>query len=180
MTEEVDYSKERPKNLSQNRVILGGCILLVFLVGLAYFGISRPIIVMDTDRAGIYVTNKGDMDALIHKVDGFWYWAGQVAFLANMPGIHQRVRPAAAPVRLQIPDIPIRSEQGTQKNACYMKLVVRYRIPGVPIFRYSTPLYFRYDPNRKKWAVTKSIPPEYRSLGKLATGNIGEIELDFH
>ena len=95
MTEEVNYSKEKPKNINRKRAIWVGCILLVLLVGLGYFGVFRPIIVMDTDRAGIYVKNKGDMDALIYKVDGFWYWAGQVALLANMPGIHQRVRPAA-------------------------------------------------------------------------------------
>lgn len=180
MTEEVDYFKEKPKNLNLNRAILVGCILLVVVIGLGYFWVSRPVIVMDTARAGIYVKNKGDMDALIYKVDGFWYWAGQVALLANMPGIRQRVRPGAAPVRLQIPDIPIHREQATQQDGCYMKLAVRYRIPGIPIFRYTAPLYFKYDPNRKIWAVTKSIPAKHRSLGKFAIGNVGKIEVNFH
>jgi hypothetical protein len=180
MSEEVDYLKKKLKNPNRNSVILGGCILLVVLVGLGYFWVVRPVIVMDTDLPGIYVKNKGGIDALIYRVDGFWYWAGQVALLANMPGIHQRVRPAAASVRLRIPDIPIHSEQAAQKNGCYMKLVVRYRIPGIPIFRYTTLFYFKYDPSRKIWAVTESIPAKHRSLGNLAIGNIDKIELDFH
>lgn len=180
MSEEVDYFKDKLKNLNQKHAIWGGCILLAVLVGLGYFWVSRPVIVMDAGQAGIHVKNNGGMDALIYKVDGFWYWAGQVALVANMPCIHQRVRPVAASVKLQIPDIPIHSEQATEKNACYMKLAVRYRIPGIPIFRYTTPLYFKYDPNGKIWATTKSIPPKYRSLGNLAIGNIGKIELNFH
>jgi len=180
MSEEVDYFKEKLKNLNKNKAILGGCILLVVLVGLGYFAVFRPVVVMDTDQAGIYVKNKGGMDALICKVDGFWYWAGQVALLANMPDIHQRVGPGPAPVRLQIPDIPIFGEQATQQGPCYMKLAVRYRIPNIPIFRYTTRLYFEYDPDRKIWAATKSIPPKYRSLGNLAIGNIGKVELNFH
>ncbi len=180
MTEEVDSFKEKPKNLNQNRAILGGCVLLVVVIGLGCFWVFRPVIVMDTERAGIYVKNKGDMDALIYKVDGFWYWAGQVALLANMPGIRQRVQPGAASVRLQIPDIPIHSEQATQKDGCYMKLAVRYRIPGIPIFRYTAPLYFKYDPNRKTWDAIKHIPAKHRSIGNLAIGNVGKIELDFH
>jgi hypothetical protein len=180
MTEEVDYPKEKPKNVNRNRAILGGCILLVLLAGLGSFRVFRPVIVMDTDKAGIYVRNRGDMDALIYRVDGLWYWAGQVALLANIPSIRQRVRPAATSVRLQIPDIPIRSEQAIQKNACYMKLLVRYRIPGIPIFRYTTPLYFKCHPNRKTWDAVKHIPAKHRSLGNLAVGNVGKIELDFH
>lgn len=179
MSEEVDYLKKKFNKLNQNRVILGSCILLVVLVGLGYFWVYRPVIVMDTELAGIYVKNKGGIDALIYKVDGFWYWAGKVAFLANIPSIHQRVRPEAASVRLRIPDIPIHSEQATNKSACYMKLVVRYRIPGIPIFRYITPLYFKYDPNRKLWAVTETIPPQHRSLGNIAIGKVGKIELNF-
>jgi hypothetical protein len=179
MSDEVGYFKEKLNSLNQNRAILGGFILLLVLVGLGYFGVFRPVIVMHTDQAGIYVKNKGRMDALIYKVDGFWYWAGQVALLTNMPDIHQRVGPGAAPVRLQIPDIPIFDKQATQQRNCYMKLAVRYRIPGNPIFRYTTPLYFEYDPDRKIWAATRSIPTKYRSLGNLAIGNIGEIELSF-
>jgi hypothetical protein len=180
MSEEVDYFKEKLNKLNKNRAIVGGCILLVVLVGLGYLGISRPVIVMDIDQAdGVYVKNNGGMDALIYKVDGFWYWAGQVALLANMPDIHQRVGSGAAPVKLQIPDIPIFDKQAAQQGACYMKLAVRYMIPGIPIFRYTTPLYFEYAPDLKVWTATKGIPPKYRALGNLAVGNIGKIELSF-
>jgi hypothetical protein len=61
-----------------------------------------------------------------------------------------------------------------------MKLALRYKIPGIPIFRYTTPLYFEYDTNSKLWTTTKSIPPKYRALGKIAIGDIGEIQLSFH
>lgn len=180
MGEGADYLKEKLKNLNQKQAICGGCILFLVLFGFGYFGIFRPVIVMDTDQAGIHVKNKGGMDALIYKVDGFWYSADQVALLANMPAIHQRVGPGAATVRLQIPDIPTPDEQSTQRSVLYMKLALRYKIPGIPIFRYTTPLYFEYDTNSKLWTTTKSIPPKYRALGKIAIGDIGEIQLSFH
>ena len=180
MSEEVDYFKDKLSNLNRKWVVLGGCLLLLVLVGLGYLAVHRPVILVDTDQIGIYVKNTGSIDALIHKVDGFWYWAGQVALLANMPDIRQGVGAGAAPVKLQIPDIPIPGKQITQQSPFYMKLAVRYRIPGIPIFRYTTPLYFKYDPSHRMWASTKNIPPKYRSLGNLAVGNIGKIELSFH
>ncbi|NVM23552.1 MAG: hypothetical protein HWN68_17440 [Desulfobacterales bacterium] len=180
MSEEVGYLKEKLENINQKRAILVGFILLFFLVVLGYFGFCRPIIVVVPGHPGIYVKNEGNMDALIVRVDGFWYWAGQVAMLDNMPDIHQLVEPGVVQVRLQLPDIPLPAKKITQENGCYMKLAVRYRIPGNPIFRYITMSYFRYDQNRKVWAAIKSIPVKYRSLGNVATGNVGRIELDFH
>ncbi|UCG80857.1 MAG: hypothetical protein JSV60_00830 [Desulfobacterales bacterium] len=179
MSEEVNYFQEKLSNLNRKWAVLGGCCLLVVFVGLGYLAVHRPVI-LDGDRVGIYVKNTGSIDALIHKVNGFWYWAGQVALLANMPGIHQRVKAGSGPVKLQIPDIPLPGKQILDQRACYMKLAVRYRIPGVPIFRYTTPLYFVYDPSQKIWTSAKSIPPKYRALGKVPLGNIDEIELDFH
>ncbi len=179
MSEEVNDFKEKPGNLNRKWVVLGGCCLLFVFVGLGYSAVYRPVI-LDADRVGIYVKNTGGIDALIHKVDGFWYWAGQVALLANMPGIHQRVRAGSGPVKLQIPDIPLPGREILDQRACYMKLAVRYRIPGVPIFRYTSPLYFAYDPSQKVWTSAKSIPPKYRALGKVPLGNIDEIALDFH
>ena len=180
MSVEVDYIKDKLKNLNHKHAIWGGCFLLVVLVGLGYFWISRPIIVMDAGQAGIQVKNNGGMDALIHKINGFWYWAGRVALLTNMPDIRQRVEPGTAPVRLQIPDMPIPGKQATETTACFMKLEVHYRIPGMPIFRYTTPLYFEYDAESKIWAATETIPVKHRSLGKLTVGNIGKVKLNFH
>ena len=180
VSEEVRYFKEKPQNLNKKRAILGGCILLLVLVVLGYFGFFRPVIVKVPCEPGIYIKNEGGMDALIYKIDGFWYRAGRVAVLANIPEIRQRVEPGGPPVRLQVPDIPVPEEKTTKKTACYMRLAVRYGIPGIPIFRYTVLMYFKYDPNRKIWAATKSIPVKFRSVGNLAVGNIGEIKLSFH
>ena len=177
---EADHFKEKPDNINSKWVVLGGCLLLLVLVGLGYFAIHKPVILVDARHAGIHVKNTGRTDALICKVDGFWYWAGRVAFLANMPGIHQRVEAGADSVRLQIPDIPIPGKQITQQSPFFMKLAVRYRIPGIPIFRYTAPLYFEYNATNKTWALTKSIPAKHRALGNLAIGNVDQIELSFH
>ena len=180
MSEELYYFKEKLVNLNRKWVILGGCILFLVFVGLGYFGVFRPVIVLDTAcQKGICVKNKGGMDALIYKVDGFWYWAGQVAFLTNMPEISQRVEAGARTAKLHIPDIPVPVGHATQQGAFFMKLAVCYRVPDILIFRYTTPFYFEYDSNGKTWMPTKNIPPRYRSLGNLAMGNIGEIELNF-
>ena len=180
MSKEVEYFKDKLKNLKKKHAIWGVSILLTVLVGLGYFWISRPVIVMDASQKGIHVLNNGGMDALIHKIDGFWYWAGRVALLNNIPEIRQRIGPGTAPVRLLIPDIPIPNKKTTYTSACFMKLEVHYRIPGIPIFRYTTPLYFEYDADRKIWTATETIPVKHRSLGKLTIGNIGKIELNFH
>ena len=180
MSKEVDYFKEKLRNLTKKGAIGGGGILLLVLVILGYFRISRPVIIIVPDCAGIHVRNQGAMNAVIYKVDTFWYWAGQVALLGNMPEIHQRVESEATPVRLQVPDIPGPAGGIQQREHCYMKLAVRYRIPGVPVFRYTTLLYFKYDPDRESWISTKSIPAKYRSLGSLGVGNVGKLELSFH
>jgi hypothetical protein len=180
MSEEADYFKEKPDNINSKWAAIGGCFLLLVLVGLGYLAVYKPVILVDTGRAGIHIKNTGSTDALIYKVDGFWYWAGQVAFLANMPGIHQRVEAGADSVRLQIPDIPVPDKQGVLQSAFFMKLAVCYGIPGIPIFRYTAPLYFEYNATDKTWALTKSIPAKYRALGNLAIGNVDQIELSFH
>ena len=179
MSRELDDVKKRLSIPNRKWVSLSFFFLLLVLAGLAYLGIHRPIILAKTDLAGIHVKNDGGMDALIHRVDGFWYWAGNVASLANFPDIHQRVWAGAEPVKLQIPDIPIPGRQLSQPSEFYMKLSVRYTIPGIPFFRYTAPLYFQYDSINKMWALTNRIPSKYRSLGKLATGDIEHIELRF-
>jgi len=184
MGEAVDYLKRKRSSPNRRWTVFSGLVLLVVLVVLGNLAVLRPVILMDTDQAGIHVKNAGSMDALIHRVDGFWYWASRLALLANMPSVHQRVGSGAGPVRLQIPEIPTPDEQMVQQfiqqDPFYMKLVVRYRIPGIPMFRYTTPLYFKYDPTLKIWVATKSIPAKYRSLGSFAVGNIEEIALSFH
>lgn len=181
MSEEANYFKEKRGSLKGRRVVLGGCLLLLLLVGMGYLAFHRPVILFaHVDQAGMHIKNTGRIDALIYKIDGFWYWDGQVALLANMPDIHQRVQSGADAVRLQIPDIPTPGQQTSHQDAFYMKLAVRYRIPGIPIFRYTTPMYFGYDATQKTWVSAKSIPPKYRALGKVPLGNIGEIEIGFH
>ncbi|MBW1741834.1 MAG: hypothetical protein JRJ47_00190 [Deltaproteobacteria bacterium] len=174
------YLKEKLKSLDKKWAIVGGLVLLLILVGLGSSAVLRPLIVLDSDETGIFVKNTGGVDALIHKVDGFWYWAGRVAFIANMPGVHQRVESGAGSVRLEIPDIPIPEMYATQQKHFYMKLAVRYRIPGLPIFRYTELLFFEYDSDLNAWAMTDSIPLRYRSLGNLTVGNVEQIELSFH
>ena len=171
--------KEKLRNVSKGWMILGGCILLIILILLGYSAVFRPVIDIAPGRPGIYVKNNGRMDALIYRVDGFWFWAGEVALLDNLPAIHQSVEPGTAPVRLQVPDIPSPVEKLGQEGPWYMKLAVRYGIPGIPVFRYATLLYFRYDRDRQTWTATKTIPPRYRALGNLGIGNVGMIELDF-
>lgn len=179
MSDEADYLKEKLQGLSRRQAIFGGCILLLVLVFFGYFAVVRPVIVVLHGLPGISVKNTGRMDALICRVDGFWYWAGQVALLSNMPAVFQQVESGAAPVRLQVPDIPGPVGEIAQQGPWYMKLAVRYRIPGIPIFRYTTLSYFEFDPERQLWAPTENIPPKHRSLGKLGIGNVGKIELSF-
>jgi len=180
MSDEVDYFKEKVSNLKRRWIVICGCILLFVFVGVGYLAFHKPVMTVSADQVGIYVKNHGSIDALIYKIDGFWYWAGKVALLANMPDIHQRVETRGSPIRLQIPDIPIPGEQIPQGSPVYMKLALRYRIPGIWIFRYTAPVYFRYDPTHKIWRLTKSIPPRYRALGNFAMGNIEKIELSFY
>jgi len=172
-------NRKQPR-LSKRRAIMGGCVLLLVLTVVGYFGVVRPVIVLMPEQWGFDVRNQGGMDALIYKVDGFWYWGGQVALLHNLPAIYQQVEATATPVRLQLPSIPAPSKEIAQKGPCYMKLALRYGIPGIPIFRYTSSWYFEFDPQRQTWGPRESIPPKYRSLGNLAMGNVGRIELTFH
>ena len=164
---------------NRKRILLGAAVLLIVLGGLAYAASLRPIVVLDSHQGGVYVINDGATDALVNRVDGFWYYGGKVAMLANIPAIRQRIEAGQNRVKLDIPKIPPPHEQGLQFSPCFMKLVVRYGMPGIPIFRYAESLHFRYDSGQEAWAYVKSIPPKYRSLGKLAMGNVGKIKLHF-
>ena len=167
------------QGLSKRRWIVGSLILTAVLVVLGYFAAVRPQIVMAPHLPGISVENRGGKDALIYRVDGFWYWAGQVAFLNNMPAVRQQVKSGAVPVRLRIPDIPVPGRESALEGPWYMKLVIRYKMAHNPIFRFTTQVYFKLDPKGRQWTLTDTIPAKYRSLGKLGMGDVGKIDLEF-
>jgi hypothetical protein len=164
---------------SKKWAMMGGCLVVLVVTGVAYFGVVRPVIVFSLEPWGFDVKNQGGMEALIYRVDGFWYWGGQVALLHNMPAICQEVEATGAPVRLQLPRVPGPSQEILQTGPCYMKLAVRYKIPGIPLFRYTASWYFEFDPEGQTWGPRESIPPKYRSLGNMAMGNVGRIDLTF-
>ena len=182
MSQELHYLAEKLQDLNRRWLIFGGCLLCLFLGFLGYFGIFRPFIVMTTltGQGGAYIKNSGHMDALIYRVDAFWYWGDKVAVLGNMPHIQQRLKRGDTPLRLHLPVVPVHDLGISNKTPLYMKLVVRYTIPRIPVFRYTTLMYFKCDPDHKRWAPTKTIPPRYRALGQLTTGNVAEIKARFH
>ena len=85
------YLKDRLRNLNKKWAVFGGLVLLLIVAGLGSSAVLRPVIVLQNDKTGVLVKNTGGLDALIQKVDAFWYWSGRVAFIANMPSIHQKV-----------------------------------------------------------------------------------------
>ena len=179
VNKEVTYSTGKRSGRNRTWAVLATCTLLLILAGLGYLAVYRPVIVMDSDHERVQVRNSGGTVALIYRVDGFWYWGGQVALVSNMPGIHQRIASGAGPVTLEIPKMPPPDERIAQQGPFYMKLVLRYGIPGIPIFRFTTPLYFHYDAVGKTWKAEDHIPPEYRALGNVPIGNIDFVEVSF-
>ncbi|OEU45708.1 MAG: hypothetical protein BBJ60_05880 [Desulfobacterales bacterium S7086C20] len=175
MNDATDYLLERFQRLDRKQIFLAGCVLAVFLGALGYFGVSRPRIAMVSDKQGIYIVNRGDMNGLISRVEGFWYWAGQVGFLANMPDIRQEVRPGDKPVRLEIPRVPSPVGVVVHQKPCYMKLIICYHIPGIPVFKYKVNFYFKYDFNQDSWISSKNIPAEFRAFGSMGRGNVKRI-----
>ena len=159
-------------------MILGGALLFLVLVLLAYSGTQRPVIVVAPGFPYISVRNTGSLDALIYRVDGFWFWGGKVAMIANIPSIHQQVQPRMDPVRLQIPFIHGPQGEMAREGPWYMRLVVHYGMPRIPVLRYTTLLHFEFDSTDQIWTSVEAIPPKYRALGSLGLGNVGKIELD--
>jgi hypothetical protein len=179
MSGKINHLGEDSRNpaIRKKRLLVTGFILLLVLTPLIYFAHLRPSIVAASSHPHIYVKNKGRMHAVIHRVDAFWYWAGKIAFLSDMPPICQQVAPGRMPVKLQIPDLPGPEEKTEPRGPWYMKLAIRYRIPRIPIFRYTSFLYYQFDPKHRQWTPVESIPPKYRALGKVGMGNVGKIEL---
>ncbi|MDY6952203.1 MAG: hypothetical protein SWE60_11870 [Thermodesulfobacteriota bacterium] len=153
--------------------------MLLVLVLLGYSAVQRPVIVMASGPTGMSVQNTGSSDALIYRVDGFWFWGGKVAMLRRIPSINQQVEPGMDPVRLQIPPIPGPQEEMGREGPWYMRLVIHYGIPHLPVLRYTTLLHFEFDATGQKWASVEAIPPKHRALGSLGLGNVGKIDLDF-
>ncbi len=175
----TDYFLEIFRKLGRKQLFLIGCLLAVLLGILGYFGVSRPQIAMVSNKPDIYVVNRGDMNGLICRVDGFWYWAGRVGFLANMPDIRQEIISGDEPSRLKIPQVPSPVGVVVHNKPCYMKLIIRYQIPGIPIFKYKVNFYFKYDLKKDLWISSKNIPAGFRAFGSLGRGNVERIEVSF-
>jgi hypothetical protein len=171
------FFKRGPHGLHKRYGILGVFFLFLVLALLGYSAIQRPVIVLVPGGEGISVRNTGSSTALIYRVDGFWYWGGEIAMLSNLPSIRQRVESKGDPVRLKIPAIP--GPERSMAQALYMRLVLRYGMPHIPIFRYMTTLHFEFDFSRRTWLFVEAIPPKYRALGDLGLGNVGSVELEF-
>ena len=92
--------KDGFKNLNKKWAVLGGLLLLLIVAALGSSAVLRPVIVLKSDETGVFVKNTGGLDGLIHRVDGFWFWSGRVAFIANMPSIHQRADSARKAVQI--------------------------------------------------------------------------------
>jgi hypothetical protein len=180
MPEEMDHYEKKPAWYTQRKAIYGGFFLVVVTISLSVLAFLKPVIAMTPDRPGIHVKNTGRLGASIHRVDGFWYWAGHVAMLANIPPIRQVVDEGAAPARLQIPKMPAPGGYGIHEGPCYMKLVIRYTIPGIPVFRFTVPVYFRFDEKQQEWMPVGRIPAKHRALGNLSAGNVEKLNLNFH
>ena len=182
----MDYSNDRHSNearrLKKPHYIMAGLILVILLGIAVYFGIHRPRVVPVPDGAGIRVANEGRLSARIFRVDTFWYWESQVGFIADFPPVNQLVPPAQGAERLDIPEIPapdrVLTRVLTDGGPYFMKIVIRYEIPHIVIFRYRTNIYFRYDRENQKWLMIDTIPARYRSLGNLGRGDVEIIELN--
>ena len=89
MRKDSDDLSRKQQRFSKRQAIVGGCVLLLVLTLLGFFAVVRPVIVMVPEGPSVDVKNEGGMTALIYKVDGFWYWGGQVAFLGNIYEEHR-------------------------------------------------------------------------------------------
>jgi hypothetical protein len=123
--------------------------------------------------------NEGKLDGLINRVDGFLFWKDQIAYIGNMPEVQQTVHKGTTPEVLQIGEMPPVDVLGERSERYYLKLVVRYQIPGIPVFRYTSLLYLEYDQARHCWEQAETIPGRYRSFGRVGTGDVNVIRLAF-
>ena len=167
------------RSLSRRQVFWSLSISVLVAATLAYFKVVRPDVDFIFRSPQVFVVNKGKLDALINRVDGFLFWKGQIAFIGNMPGIRQRVSPDLEPEALQIGAIPPVEPFEEISGPCYLKLAVQYHIPGIPFFRYTSLLYLENSPARLSWHQVDNIPAKYRSLGRAGIGDVDIVRLDF-
>jgi hypothetical protein len=164
-------------NRKQRFWVLVGLVLVLF--ALAYFKVVRPQVALVYKMPHIHVHNKGKSDAVIHRMDGFLFWEGKIAYVENMPKVRETVGKGLDMVLLQAPTIPLAKGFGKTNKPGYFKLIVRYQIPWFPIFRYTSLLFLKYNASDLTWEQTESIPSRYRSLGKAGVGDVDLIQLDF-
>jgi hypothetical protein len=154
-------------------------IVLSFCVGiLLYFAIMRPRLAFTVHNGSLLVENLGKTSAAVHQVDVFFYHSEQIFFIENMPDIRQIIMPGNTPSPFQIPVIRYPLDRDQKKEPTYMKMSIRYYIPGIPVFRYTTLLYLKYNREQALWNLVKLIPGKYRALGKAVKGDIEFINLD--
>ena len=163
--------------MKDRRYYVIGSVLVIVLAIALYFGIRRPHIVTIRDEYGIEIRNRGDLRAYIFRVEIFWYWESQVGFLTDIPPVRQYVPPTGQRRQLDIPDIPAPDRVLGGRPTCFMRIVIHYQIPGVPLFRYRTVAYFEYDRKAKTWSMIDTMPARYRSLGNMGRGDVEMIKI---
>ena len=163
---------------AKNRRFLWIALVLAAILAVAvFFGIRRPHIIATADGDGIYVKNVGETAGRISRVNLFWYWESQVGYIVDLPPVSQTV-PPGRDSQLPIAPLPGPGSVVEGTGPFFMRMVVHYQMPGIPVFRYRSVLYFRHDPRDQKWVVVAEIPAKYRSLGSMGRGNVEMIKLN--
>jgi hypothetical protein len=180
MAQGFDQTGEYLRSLSRKQVVWILSVLIPVAVMLAYCKVVRPNVDLIYSPPEIYAVNKGKADAFISRIDGFLFWKGQIAYIGNMPEVRQMISKGAVPEGLTIEGIPSIEPLGAMSEPYYLKLAVRYQMPGFPVFRYTSLLYLEFSPARFSWKQVKSIPAKYRSLGNLGVGKVNVIQLNYH
>ncbi len=152
-------------------------VLGAILSTAVFFGVRRPHIIATGDENGIYVKNVGETTGRIFRVDLFWYWESQVGYIVDLPPVSQTVPPGRTS-QLPIPPLPGPGSIVEGTGPFFMRMVVHYQMPGIPVFRYRSVLYFRQPPRNQNWVVVDEIPAKYRSLGSMGRGNVEMIKLN--
>lgn len=165
--------------LSRKQILWSLLVLLVVAFTLAYFKLVRPTVDLMFRSPDVFAVNSGKADALINRIDGFLFSNGEIAYIGNMPRIQQRVSVGEDSKVLQMGAMPAIETVGLRGEPWYLKLAVRYQIPGIPIFRYTSLLYLEIRQGSFSWQQVDSIPARYRALGSAGVGDVHVIKLEF-